>query len=303
MRNNRVMVTGGSGFIGSHLCERLLEHNFEVLNIDRQVLSYTPHGKYEMVYADITVPGAVLNVAREFDPCVIYHLAARAGVLEGEERPGDYTCTNITGTARVVEAALQCQSKLIFASSSSVYGDGPERLPFNEKAKLNPLSHYARTKYFGESLVHDAGLEQWTVARLFTVYGPRQRPDMFIAKATRTILMNQENVITLRSPASCRDYTHVSNTVDGLICCLVTCNNIFNIGTGEVVPLFRVLQIIEDALQQKPKRTVISTLKNVEPHITCADISSIAGYGYSPTYEFKSGVEDYVKRIMRSWRL
>jgi len=302
MKNRRVIVTGGSGFIGSHLCERLLEHEFKVLNVDRRVLSHPPVGNYSSVYCDITVPGAVLNVAREFDPGVIFHLAALAGVLPGEESPEEYNRVNITGTARVVEAALNCRSKLIFASSSSVYGDGPEELPVHEKSKVNPLSHYARTKFFGESLVTDAGLTDWTVARLFTVYGPRQRQDMFITKAVRTILLNQENVITLRSPTSLRDYTHVSNTVDGLMCCLATCNNVFNIGTGDPVPLFRVLRIIEDALGEKPKKVIIEKMTNVEPQVTCADIGSIAGYGYVPTRKFENGIRNFIEGIKTSWR-
>ena len=233
----RILVTGGAGFIGSHLCERLLSAGHDVVVVDNFNDFYDPDTKRGNIEAvvrtaayhdrnfilcegDIRDADFVYAVFAQEEPEAVIHLAAAAGVRPSIENPLLYEEVNVRGTMHILEAIRSAQFvPFVFASSSSVYGDNP-KVPFAEDDRVdNPISPYAATKKAGELLCHTYHhLYGINVAclRFFTVYGPRQRPDLAIYKFTRLIL-DGKPVPFYGDGTSSRDYTYVDDIVDGVV--------------------------------------------------------------------------------------
>ena len=307
----RLLVTGAAGFIGSHLVERLLARGDQVIGID----NFDPF--YPRALKEANLNGldgsrwsfhelSILDQAeleRLLTPeTVLVHLAAKAGVRPSLADPVGYTETNVTGTAVLLEAARRAGlSRIVFASSSSVYGDSTPS-PFREDAAaVDPVSPYAATKRAGELLVSAlAPLFGFRVAalRYFTVYGPRQRPDLAIRAFSRR--MSRGEPITLFGDGSqARDYTFISDIVEGTVSAIDWTADaapgveIFNLGGNRVVPLRDMVAILSDALGIAP----IIEWAPCQPgdvQNTSADLTkSERVLGYLPEVTFTEGIRRF----------
>ncbi|MEE2750566.1 MAG: SDR family NAD(P)-dependent oxidoreductase [Myxococcota bacterium] len=297
-----VLVTGGAGFIGSHLVERLLEEGRTVTVIDnlddgydpaikrRNFASIAPHVRF--VEGDIRDSEAVKRALEGVE--VVAHLAARAGVRPSLEDPSTYIDINIQGTQSLLDGMHQRGvSRIVYASSSSVYGarhDGP----FRETDSLAPVSPYAATKLAGELLCHAAvrnrGL-QATCLRLFTVYGPRQRPEMAIHLFVRRALA-AEAIHRFGTGLSRRDYTFVSDIVGGMTAAIERPRDwgVYNIGNGHPITLNELLEAISEVFDvELLVESAPDQLGDVP--ITWADVSKAREeLGYSPQTSLRSGL-------------
>ena len=307
------LVTGGAGFIGSHVCERLLLEGHRVWALDDLNDFYAPAVKernlqdlrglgrpFEFIRADITDPRALAEVfgAVRFDQVI--HLAARAGVRPSLDQPALYQRVNVEGTANLLEAARQARvRKLILASSSSVYGVNAH-VPFRETDALrSPVSPYAASKLACEALGHVYhhvyGLDI-VMLRFFTVYGPRQRPDLAIHKFTRLISCGQP-IPVFGDGATARDHTYVSDIVDGVMACTHRefGYDIFNLGESQTIRLDQLITLIEKAVG---KKAVIDRqpLQPGDVPVTYADISKAREQlGYTPGVPAEIGIPRFVE--------
>jgi len=307
----KVLVTGGAGFIGSHVVQRLLECGDQVSVIDDLNDFYSPGLKQENLACvrnagdirfyecDICDAERVFEIIGENRPEAIIHLAARAGVRPSLERPLLYEKVNVNGTMVLLEACREFGvAKFLFASSSSIYGIA-NRVPFSEEDSLHlPISPYAATKIAGEKICytysHLYGL-QVVCLRFFTVYGPRQRPDLAIRKFTEMIDRG-EPIPVFGDGSSGRDYTYIDDIVQGLIAALqLDCSyEVFNLGNAHPIDLTTVIQTLENHLG-KEARIRRLPLQPGDVPITYADISkAIKVLGYAPTTPFAHGIEKVV---------
>ncbi|MCD6497494.1 MAG: GDP-mannose 4,6-dehydratase [Deltaproteobacteria bacterium] len=267
----RVMVTGGAGFIGSHLCEALLEREHEICGLDnfdpyydrgikeRNLAGCREHRNFEFQELDILDWESLKKLARRFRPEVVVHLAALAGVQPSLDRPKKYEEVNVRGTMNIMEMCLEAGcSRVLSASSSSVYGDA-SRVPFDEADPCDrPVSPYAASKRSAELMAHTYhhihGLDVANL-RFFTVYGPRQRPEMAIAKFTR--LIASERPVTLYGDgSSSRDYTFVSDIVSGVVSLVerrLGGYRIYNLGDSSPVRLSDLVTVIEHEVGRKAR--------------------------------------------------
>ena len=307
-------MTGGAGFIGSHVVERLLERGDSVVVVDDFNDFYDPSVKrsnlsqvidcIKLVELDICDSAALEGAFTEsggngcFD--VIIHLAARAGVRPSILDPQAYIDTNVTGTLNLLEAARNFGVKrFVFGSSSSVYGTN-SKVPFAENDPLvRTISPYATTKLAGEQLCSNFselyGLEV-ACLRFFTVYGPRQRPDLAIAKFVR--LMNAGEPINRYGLGhSSRDYTYVSDIVDGIMAAVDVQQlsfEVVNLGGSEPVSLNDLISTLEGAVG---KPAVINQMPEQAGDVprTFADLGKAKEFlGYEPKVSLKAGIESYV---------
>lgn len=312
----KILLTGGAGFIGSHLAERLLREDHCLEIIDDLNDYYSPHlkrrnleeirraGEFRFHHADIRDAEAMGRLVGEFRPQAIIHLAARAGVRPSLEQPLLYEQVNVFGTMALLEAARAWGvNKFVFASSSSIYGNA-DQAPFRESDTNNfPISPYAATKLAGEKICftysHLYGLDV-VCLRYFTVFGPRQRPDLAIRKFVAKIERG-EPVTVFGDGSSGRDYTFVADTVDGTVRALhyPARYEIFNLGNSRPVTLNEMIAAIEAVLG---KRARIERLEEQpgDVRLTCADIGKAQRLlGYDPKTPFARGLEEFV-RWMRS---
>jgi UDP-glucuronate 4-epimerase len=307
----RILITGGAGFIGSHLAERLLSDGHEVFVLDDLNDSYAPALKQQNLAAvkeaglagfyrcDIRDAEQTQRIVEELCPAALIHLAARGGVQESLEQPLLYEEVNVRGTLSLLEACRVAKvARFIFASSSSVYGIGSS-LPFREDDhNLCPISPYAATKIAGEKMCfvysHLYGLNVISL-RLFTVYGPRQRPDLVIRKFAELIGADREIVIYGDGQSS-RDYTYVDDIVDGIMSALRYdgSHNVFNLGSSVPISLKTVIETLERALTRRAKIRRIPSPPGDVP-ATYADITkSRALLGYEPRTTFDAGIQHFV---------
>ncbi|MDI9217077.1 MULTISPECIES: GDP-mannose 4,6-dehydratase [Clostridium] len=317
-----ILVTGGAGFIGSHLSERLLKEGNKVLVIDNFNNYYDPKIKrenikevkktciengislenYKVFEGDIRDKGLLKEVfSNKIDS--IMHLAAMAGVRPSIQDPSLYYDVNITGTVNLLEICRENNIKqFVFASSSSVYGNN-EKVPFSESDRVdNPISPYAATKKSGELLCHTYHhLFDMNIAclRFFTVYGPRQRPDLAINKFTSLILEGKE-IPFYGDGTTSRDYTYVDDIVSGIVASINYVNSdkkvfeILNIGGDKTVSLIEMVETIEEVLGKKAKLNRMP-MQPGDVNRTCADIShSSELLGYRPQTIFKEGIKKFV---------
>ena len=315
----RILVTGGAGFIGSHLVEKLLAAGNEVVIVDDFNDFYDPQIKHANIAGfakDVTVccidlrdGAAVRGLFHREKVDAIVHLAARAGVRPSIQLPQLYYDTNIMGTLHLLEAArVTGVERFVFASSSSVYG-ASKTVPFSEDQHLTQtLSPYAATKVAGEFLCSTySHLYQMRVValRYFTVYGPRQRPDLAIHQFTRRIYAGQP-IDQFGDGSTRRDYTYIDDVIQGTTAALKYEGpryDIFNLGESETIQLKELISAIESALGKKAKVNRLPEQPGDMP-LTCADISKARKcLGYNPTMKFSEGLPRFVKWFLSSQRL
>lgn len=317
------LVTGGAGFIGSHVVRRLLGEGHDVCVLDNFHDFYAPEikrrnvaglaelaesgkaegrgGEFSLVEGDLLDRDLVEGIlqAGRFD--AVFHLAARAGVRPSIERPDLYIETNIRGTYQLLEAArLAGCAHFIFASSSSVYGLC-QTVPFRETEPLpQTLSPYAATKIAGEHLCGNySSLYGMRVVclRFFTVYGPGQRPDLAIAKFARQILAGRP-IPKFGAGETRRDYTYIDDIVGGVLGALAYRGplfDIFNLGESETTTLNELIALLEEALGRKAVIEQMPEQKGDMP-LTCADISKARSLlGYAPGTKIREGLVKYVE--------
>lgn len=315
----KILVTGGAGFIGSHLCEALLERKNYVICADNFDDFYDPamkednisdiqdHHNFELLRGDIRDTSFLSKIfSKQID--LVVHLAAMAGVRPSIKNPQKYIEVNINGTANILE---QCRKKnigkFIFASSSSVYGNN-KKIPFAEKDNVDyPISPYAATKKAGELICYNYYhlFNISTVClRFFTVYGPRQRPDLAIHKFTKRIMMNK-SIPVYGDGTTKRDYTYIDDIIDGL---LKTINflqsngslyEIFNLGESKTISLRRMISTIEKITGLTAKLEYMKMFPG-DVYQTYADIDkSVKLLKYSPEVDFEEGIKRFVYWIKK----
>ena len=309
----KILVTGGAGFIGSHVVRALLAEGHEVTVIDDFNDFYDPaikranvasfSGSFEVAELDLRELEPVRELFARVRPDAVIHLAARAGVRPSILDPKLYIDTNITGTFHVLEAArlTDCR-KVLFASSSSVYGLS-KTVPFREdQALLQTLSPYAATKIAGEQLCGNfVNLHGMRIAclRFFTVYGPGQRPDLAIHSFTRAI-DHGHPIKQFGDGTTRRDYTYIDDIVQGVMGALSFIEGegslfeIFNLGENETITLTQLITAIEDALGKKAVIEHHPEQKGDMP-LTSADITKARQLlGYAPHTPIREGIPKFV---------
>ena len=305
----RAVVTGGAGFVGSTLVDRLLREGWSVVAVDsfdafypadrkrENVADALRHPAFELVEVDTRDGPAVDEAFRAAAPTVVFDLAARAGVRPALADPEGYLDVNVRGRQHTLAATAATGARLVYASSSSIYGDDPRR-PFREdQARGLPLSPYAATKVAGEALVHAhhaaTGLPVG-VARLFTVYGPRQRPDLAICTFARQML-DGEPVVLFGGGALTRDYTYVDDVVDAFTRLASTDHPwlVVNVGSGRPVSTIEVVDQLERALGTRADRRS-GPPQPGDVAATFADISRAADLlGWAPRVSFDDGIQRF----------
>jgi UDP-glucuronate 4-epimerase len=305
----KILITGGAGFIGSHLAERLLASSCEVVCLDNFNNFYNPkikreniknalmHDNYTLMEGDILDVDFLNRVFKTgFDSVV--HLAAYAGVRPSIEQPSLYQKVNLEGTVNLLE---QCRlnkiDKFVFASSSSVYG-GRTKIPFLETDSVTkPISPYAATKAAGELLCHahhhlfDIKMN---LLRFFTVYGPRQRPEMAIHLFARQMLQNKKIKI-FGNGLSSRDYTYIDDIIDGIVAAIDNLNGfeIINLGGSSTTSLNRLVELIGKRLNVTPDIEKTENQPGDVP-ITNADITKAKKLlNYEPKTAIESGIDRF----------
>lgn len=310
-----ILVTGGAGFIGSHLVQRLLSDGKEVVVIDNFNDYYSPkikrdnikeflkNPKFRLVEKDIR--DDLEEVFQKYSIEQIVHLAARAGVRASLENPQLYNEVNVLGTVNLLECCKKFGiNKFIFGSSSSVYGV-TSKIPFTEDDPLeHPISPYAVTKIAGEQLCgiyYECYGIHITCLRFFTVYGPRQRPEMAIHKFVRLIKKDQK-LPFYGDGTSGRDYTYITDIIQGIVSAMDKDFGfeIINLGDSRVVKLKDLVNLIEKELGKKAKLNRLPPQPGDVP-ITYADIGKAKRVlGYEPTVDIKDGISRFVKGGMNA---
>ena len=306
------LVTGGAGFIGSHLCEKLVAAGHGVVCLDNFDDYYDPGIKeqnleellhsssFRLVRGDILDWSLLEKVFGEDRYDAVIHLAARAGVRPSIENPRLYQKVNVEGTVNLLEWSAKKQiPKFILASSSSVYGNN-KKVPFSEDDPVDfPISPYAATKKACELLgytYHSLFSMSVTCLRFFTVYGPRQRPDMAIARFVRAISEGRE-ITVFGDGTTRRDYTYITDILDGLIKSVERCHGyrVYNLGESRTVELNQLVQLLENALGKKAK----IQRKPPQPgdvRITYADISRAKKeLDYAPAIPVEQGIRGFIE--------
>ncbi|MFN7959911.1 MAG: GDP-mannose 4,6-dehydratase [Thermoanaerobaculia bacterium] len=309
--SGKVLVTGGAGFIGSHLTRRLLDRGDAVTILDDFNDYYPPALKRQNLAPLLTRPGCRLvegdirdtalvdRLFAEGGFSAVVHLAARAGVRPSLAEPILYEDVNCIGTLRLLEAARRHGPQtFIFGSSSSVYGINT-KIPFAESDEVNqPISPYATTKRAGELLCfnyHHLYDLRATCLRFFTVYGPAQRPEMAISKFT-DLLARGETVPLYGDGSSRRDYTYIDDIVDGIVASLDLAPGfeIVNLGGAETTSLAELVAILAAELAVTPSIQYLPMQPGDVP-ITYADVGKAASLlGYSPKVPIREGLRRYV---------
>ena len=305
------LITGGAGFIGSHLVERLLSENHQILCLDNFNDYYDPaikrknlatasqHPNFQLVQGDILDEMLLKNIFQQNRFDGIVHLAARTGVRPSVLQPKLYQEVNIRGTLNLLEMAKQNHiSKFIMASSSSVYGNN-KKVPFSESDPVdNPISPYAATKKAGELISYTySALYQISVncLRFFTVYGPRQRPDMAIHKFTKLIAADQAIPIYGDGRAK-RDFTYIVDIIEGIMKSIERCAgyNIYNLGESRVVQLMELINLIEKHLGKRAKINWLPPQPG-DVSVTYADITKARNeLDYHPEVDIEDGIVAFI---------
>ena len=315
--HRRVLLTGGAGFIGSHVAEALLRSGCELAIIDSLDDFYSPEvkqcnlreiskvGSYRFFQEDIRDAHALRRIFAETEPDAVIHLAAYAGVRPSIMRPLSYEQVNIGGTLNVLELMHEFSvKKLVFASSSSIYGDSAT-VPFSEKEpQMHPISPYAATKLACEMLVYTyAHLYDISSVglRFFTVYGPRQRPDLAIHKFV-ALMEDGKAIPVFGDGTTGRDYTYIDDIVAGVLAALTfrppSRNSaefdVFNLGNCNPVSLNTLISLLE-GITGKVARRVVMPSQPGDVAMTWADIAKAAQLlGYRPRTELRVGLERFV---------
>ena len=315
-----ILITGAAGFIGSSTSIRLLKEGFDIVGLDNFCDYYDPLLKrknvtmvekaaslykrnYKLIEGDIRDQKLLRQIFKDYkiDACI--HFAAMAGVRPSIENPAYYVDVNIKGLINVLEALRENNiHKLLFISSSSVYGNN-KKVPFSEKDPVdNPISPYAATKKSGELLCytyHHLFKMDICCLRYFTVYGPRQRPDLAINKFTRLMLEGKE-IPMFGDGSSARDYTYIDDIVDGTYLALNYILNkqniydIFNLGGSHPITLKRLIELIGKACGIKPLIKQLP-MQDGDVEITYSDYSHAKEVlNYKPKVKIEEGISKFV---------
>ena len=309
----RVLVTGSAGFIGSTLTDRLLGRGDEVVGVDnfdpfypeplkRENLGAAARDpRFRLVELDIRDAERVEAAVLRARPDAIVHLAARAGVRPSIESPSLYASTNLVGTTNLLEAARRVDPppRFVYASSSSVYGDRSAS-PFRESDPVDhPISPYAASKKACELMAHAFhqvhGLPV-TGLRFFTAYGPRNRPDLAIAKFAR-LIDRGEPVPMFGDGTTRRDYTFIDDIVDGVIRAVDRCDGcrIYNLGNSDPIELRAMIDALGEAMGKVPAIRRMPEQPG-DVRLTCADIAlASAELGYAPETPFRDGIGRFAR--------
>ena len=311
----RIVVTGGAGFIGSHLVTALLKQNAEVICIDNfdsfyprsikesNIKNHFLSNKYTFIEEDILNSEILFAKLSSKKVDAIIHMAAKAGVRPSIENPNEYRKVNAEGTLQMLGLAKKLNiKKFIFASSSSVYGENPN-VPWKESdIDLMPISPYATSKIEAESIgkmycnLHGIN---FIALRFFTVYGPGQRPDLAIHKFFKNII-EEKPIPVYGDGSTSRDYTYIDDIISGIIGALNLSLNpsifeIYNLGNSNTIKLSELISLIENVIGKK----AIIERKNNQPGDvarTNADISkSFRDFGFKPATSIKNGLEEFYK--------
>ena len=309
----KVLITGGAGFIGSHVVDRLISRGDHIVNIDNIDPCYDVNIKlkniqnhespnYSFIKGDIRNKELLQDVFAKNDFDIVLHLAAKTGVRPSIQDPREYSEVNILGTLNILECMKDFNvKKIIFASSSSIYGNN-SKTPFSETDAVDfPISPYAATKKSGELLCynyHHLYNINITCLRFFTVYGPRQRPEMAISYFVNSALIGLP-IQLFGDGTSLRDYTYIDDIVDGIFKAIEHCSgyNIYNLGESQTTSLTELIAIIEEVCS---KKIIIEKLplQKGDVNLTYADINKARNeIGYNPKTLIKDGVKKYVDWI------
>ena len=337
------LVTGGSGFIGSHLVESLLKSGHSVINIDnfdafydykikikntleslgkptefefinkevdlQKLISETESNQYQLYYQDIRDLEGLKQIFENQKIDMVIHLAALAGVRPSIEKPLEYEEVNIRGTMNLWELCKEFDiKKFVCASSSSVYGNN-EKIPFSETDNVDrPISPYAATKKCGEILghvYHHLYHIDMIQLRFFTVYGPRQRPDLAIHKFVK-LISNDQEIPFYGDGTTARDYTYIDDIIDGILKSIRYLENnqnvyeIINLGESEVISLNEMVATIEENLQKKSLKKNLP-MQPGDVQKTNADITKAKSkIGYLPTTKFQNGIKKFMEWFLRN---
>jgi len=317
----RVLLTGAAGFIGSHVAEALIARGDAVVGIDsfddfypaavkrENVEEVSASPRFTLVEGDIRDGAAMRRAIAEWKPAVVVHLAARAGVRPSIADPALYADVNVNGTAALLQAARAGGvTRFVFGSSSSVYGDRTE-VPFREEdPAIRPISPYAATKRAGELLCEAFAAFEPSMRiislRFFTVYGPRQRPDLAIHTFTRLLEAGQPLPVFGDGGAQ-RDFTYVSDIVQGVVAAIDRTravplhHEIINLGESATTSVSELIHLLERATG----RTASVDRRPAQPgdvRRTCADVSRArALLGYAPAVPVRDGIPKFVEWFRR----
>ena len=307
-----ILVTGVAGFIGSHLCEKLLEGGHNLVGFDNfdsfyersvkenNLKTSISNGSFKLVEGDITNTEAVKKLFSEQSFDLVVHLAAKAGVRSSIKEPIIYNKVNVFGTLNILEMMKKNEVKrLVFASSSSVYGNSPD-VPYKETMNVNnPISPYAATKIAAELLCRN----YWhlynisaTCLRFFTVYGPRQRPEMAIAKFVKQAY-NGDTISIYGDGSSRRDFTYIDDIIQGVVASVESDLGfeIINLGESETIDLITLIKLIGE-LTDCDIKTEHSPMQPGDVDTTYANIDKAKQLlDYSPVTSVREGLNKYIE--------
>ncbi|MBX7158283.1 MAG: GDP-mannose 4,6-dehydratase [Verrucomicrobiae bacterium] len=312
----RFLVTGGAGFIGSHFCDWALQAGHEVTIIDDFNDFYDPAIKrsnikgiirdIHLIEGDIRDKTAVKRAFTEKPVDAVVHIAARAGVRPSIQNPQLYVETNVLGTLNLLEACRELEiKKFIFASTSSIYGVNP-KVPFSEDDLVqSTISPYASTKLCCEQLCSNYSRlygMQINCLRFFTVYGPRQRPDLAIHKFASALLQGKP-IDQYGDGTTRRDYTYIEDIISGMVAAVnydQTPYEIINLGENETTTLKRLIELLEQELGVRAKINQLPDQPGDVP-VTYANISKAKRlFGYHPQTKIEAGIKKFVKWLKSS---
>jgi len=301
------VVTGCAGFIGSHLIEELLKKNFEVTGIDNFHPYYSKklkhlnlekakkHKNFNFIEGSILSNTDLKKIPTNID--YVFHFAAIAGVRNSILHPKEYFEINLKGTEKVLDR-FQNSGKIIFSSTSSIYGNvKPKDFPVKEDHLIHPIAPYGESKKMAEELCEKFAKQnrkKIAILRFYTVYGPRQRPDEAVTKFIR--LAQEGKAIPIYGDGNKeRDFTYVSDIVNGSILAAQKGNGVYNLGTGKPITVNEMVSTIEKKMGIKITRTYVdSPIGDVEK--THADISKAKKeLGYKPAVSFEKGIKKSVE--------
>ena len=311
-KSRTILVTGGAGFIGSLLIDNLLKKGDNIVCIDNLNEFYNPSIKklnqvnhyeyehYEFYEGDILDEGLVKSIFKKHDIEIVIHLAAMAGVRPSISNPTLYTEVNIIGTRIILDAMVESNvERLIFASSSSVYGNN-KKIPFCEDDNVDrPISPYAATKKMGELLCHAYHhIYELNISllRFFTVYGPRQRPEMAIHQFVRNAL-KEEPIIVFGNGSTARDYTYIDDIIDGIIQSIESDDRymIYNLGNSEPIKLSNLISTIAETTSIEPN-IEYQEIPQGDVLQTYADINRAQN---NLKYDPKTGIQDGISKFVK----
>lgn len=314
MPRGEILVTGGAGFIGSHLVEALLaEGCWQVVVVDNfddfyspaikraNIAAHSSNPNFRLYEIDVRDSNSLRTVFADHSFTCIVHLASRAGVRPSLQYPGEYLDTNVVGTMNLLECAKEFGvPQFLFGSSSSVYGLNA-KVPFSEDSKTaQPISPYAASKMAAELLCHSwshlYGI-RCVLLRFFTVYGPRQRPDLAIHKFTR-LIYDGKPIPVFGDGTTRRDYTYVDDIIQGVRSAIDyegSNYEVFNLGESQTIQLGELIALIEESLG---RRAILDwrEAQAGDMSVTFADITKAnALLGYRPKTKIHSGIPKFVR--------